>query len=70
MSKPRFLARSDLKPVVLPSIQNPQPAAQPLPQDNPKVAARVEEETESSRLSLEEDISKAPLIKLSDVEGE
>jgi len=62
----------------LPSIQNPQPAAQPLPQDNPKVAPRLEEETESSCLSLEEeidefyfeDIPKAPLIKLSDVEGE
>ena len=63
----------------MPGIQNPQPAAQPLPQDNPEVATRVEEETESSRLSLEEeinefyfeeDIPKAPLIKLSDVEGE
>ena len=63
----------------MPSIQNPQPATQPLPQDNPEVAARVEEETESSRLSLEEeidefyfeeDIPKAPLIELSDVKGE
>ena len=79
MSKPRFLARSDLKPVVLPAIQNPQPVAQPLPQDNLEVATRVEEETESSCLSLEEeidefyfeeDIPKAPLIELSDVEGE
>ena len=79
VSKPRFLARNDLRPVVLPSIQNPQPAAQPPPQDNPEVAAQVEEETESSRLSLEEeidefyfeeDIPKAPLIELSDPEGE
>jgi len=77
VSKPRFLARDDLRPVVLPGIQNPQPAAQPLPQDNPEVAVHVEEETESSRLSLEEeidefyfeeDIPKAPLIELSDLE--
>ena len=63
----------------MPGIQNPQLATQPLPQDNPEVVARVEEETESSRLSLEEEIDefyfeedspKAPLIELSDVEGE
>ena len=79
MSKPRFLARDDHRPVILPGIQNRQPAAQLLPQDNPEVVARVEEETKSSRLSLEEeidefyfeeDIPKAPLIELSDVEGE
>ena len=79
MSKSRFLAQDDLRLVVLPGIQNPQPAAQPLPQDNPEFAARIEEETKSSRLSLEEeidefyfeeDIPKAPLIELSDVEGE
>ena len=63
----------------MPAVQNPQPAAQPLPQDSPEAAACVEEETKSSRLSLEEeivefffeeDVPKAPLIKLSDVEGE
>ena len=79
VSKPRFLARDEFRPVVLLGIQNPQQAAQPLPQDNPEVAARVEEETESSRLSLEEeidefyfeeDIAKALLIELSDIEGE
>ena len=79
MSKPRFLAQNDLRPVVLPAVQNPQPTAQPLPQDSPEAAAPVEEETESSRLSLkeeidefyfEEDIPKAPLIQLSDVEEE
>ena len=79
MSKLRFLARDDLRPVVLLGIQNPQPAAQLLPQDNPEVAARVEEETESSRFSLEEeidefyfeeDIPKAALIELLDVKGE
>ena len=79
MSKPRFLARNDLTLVVLPVVQNPQPAAQLPPQDNPEVAAQAEEEAESSRLSLEEeidefyfeeDIPKAPLIELSDVERE
>jgi len=79
MSKPGFLAPRDLPPVALPVFQNPQPAAQPPPQDNPGAAAFVEEETESSRLSLEEeidefyfeeDIPKAPLIELSDTEGE
>ena len=79
MSKPRFLARRDLRLIVLPVLQNPQPAAQPPPQDNPGVVAFVEGETESSRLSLEEeidefyfeeDIPKAPLIELSNVEGE
>uniref|UniRef100_A0A7N2MCG4 Uncharacterized protein n=1 Tax=Quercus lobata TaxID=97700 RepID=A0A7N2MCG4_QUELO len=79
VSKSRFLARDDIRPVVLLGIQNPQPVAQPLPQDNPEVAARVEEEIESSCLSLEEerdefyfeeDIPKAPLIELSDIKGE
>ena len=79
MSKPRFLARRDLRLIVLPVLQNPQPAAQPPPQDNSRVAVLVEEETESSHLSLEEeidefyfeeDIPKAPLIELLDVEGE
>ncbi|XP_030939491.1 uncharacterized protein LOC115964292 [Quercus lobata] len=79
VSKLRFLARDDLRPIVLLGIQNPQPAVQLLPQDNPEVAACVEEESESSRLSLEdeidkfyfeEDILKAALIELSDVEGE
>ena len=31
VSKPKFLAREDLKPVVLPGVQNPQPVAHPLP---------------------------------------
>lgn len=78
-SKPRFLARNDIKPVVLPGIQNPPPIAQLPPQDDPEVAAQAEGETESSHLSLEEeidefyfeeDIPKAPLIELSDPEGE
>lgn len=79
VSKPKFLARNDLKPVVLSGIQNPAPIAQLPPQDNPEVAAQAEGETESSRLSLEEeidefyfeeDIPKALLIELTDLEGE
>ena len=58
---------------------NPPPAAQLPPPDNLEVVAPVEGETESSRLSLEEEIDefyfedevhKAPLIELSDPEGE
>ena len=69
MSIPKFLAQDNLRPVVLPGIQNPQPVVQLPQQDNPEVAASVEEETESSRLSLEgeidefyfeEDIPKTP----------
>ena len=79
MSKPGFLARRDLPSVALPVLQNPQPAAQPPSQDNLGAATFVEKEIESSRLSLEEeidefyfeeDIPKAPLIELSDAEGE
>ena len=58
MLKPRFLARNNLRPIVLPAVQNPQLATQPLPQENPEVAARVKEETESSRLSLEDEIDE------------
>ena len=63
----------------MPILQNLQPVALPPPQENLEAAAFVEEETESSRLSLEEeidkfyfeeDIPKAPLIDLSDPEGE
>ena len=64
---------------MLPGVRNPPPAAQLPPPDNLEVAAPVEGETESSRLSLEEEIDefyfeeevhKAPLIELSDPEGE
>ena len=69
----------DLPPVTLPILQNLPPAAQPPPQDHPGAAASVEEEIKSSHLSLEEEIDefyfeennpKAPLIELSDAEGE
>ena len=79
VSKPKFLARHDLEPVVLPSVQDPPLAAQLPSPDNLEVAAPVEGETESSRLSLEEEIDefyfeeevdKAPLIELSDPKGE
>ena len=79
VSKLKFLARQDLKPVVLLGVRDPPPAEQLPPLDNLEVAAPVEGETESSRLSLEEEIDefyfeeevyKAPLIELSDPEGE
>ena len=79
VSKPKFLAQQDLKPVVLPSVRDPPPAVQLPPPDNLEVAAQAEEETESSRLSLEEEIDefyfeeeipKASLIELSHPEGE
>ena len=78
--KPGFLARRDLPPVVLPVPQNLPPVALPLPQILPEVAAIPEEEITSSHLSLEEEIDKfhfeeeknprAPLINISDAEGE
>ena len=40
--KPKFLAREDLKPVVLPGVRDPPPAAQLPPPDNLEVAAPVE----------------------------
>ena len=79
VSKPKFLAREDLKPVMLPGVRDPPLAVQLPPPDNLEAAAPAEGETESSRLSLEEEIDefyfeeevdKAPLIELSDPEGE
>ena len=78
MSKLGCLARVDLKPVVLPGVRDPPPVVQPPPEDF-EVAVPVEEEAESSRLSLEEEIDefyfeeevdKAPVVELSDLEGE
>ena len=63
---------------MLPGVRNPPPAAQLPPPDNLEVVAPVGE-TKSSHLSLEEEIDefyfeeevhKAPLIELSDPEGE
>ena len=79
VSKPKFLARQDLKLIVLPGIQNPPLITQLPPPDNLEVVAQAEGETKSSRLSLEEEIDefyfedeipKAPLIELSDLEGD
>ena len=79
VSKPRFLARRDLPSVALPIPQNLPPATQPPPQNLPKAAAFPKEEIASSRLSLKEEIDKfrfeennprAPLVNLSDTEGE
>ena len=57
ISKPDFLARDDLPPVVLLIWQDPPLFAIPLQQVSPH-AAVVEEEIASSRLSLEEEIDK------------
>ena len=78
VSKPKFLTRVDLKPVVLPRVRDPPPIVQP-PPDDLEAVMPAEEEDESSRLSLEEEIDefyfeeevdKAPVVKLSDPEGE
>ena len=64
---------------MLPGVRDPLLAEQLPPPDDPGVAVPVEGETESSRLSLEEEIDEfyfeeevqqAPLIELSDPEGE
>ena len=79
VSKPKFLAQRDLPPVVLLGVRDPLLALQLPPPDDPDVATLVEGETESSRLSLEEEIDEfyfekevhqAPLIELSDPKGE
>ena len=79
VSKPRFLARRDLPPVVLPIPQNLPPVTQPPPQNLLKVTTFPKDEIASSHLSLEEEIDefcfeennpKAPLINLSDAKGE
>ena len=80
VSKPAFLARRDLPPIPRPVLQNPLPVALQLPQAPPNVAAIPTEGVASSRLSLEEEIDKfhfeeekslkAPLINISDAEGE
>ena len=79
VSKPGFLARKDLPPVVLPIPQIPSPIAQPPPQNLVEAATFPEEEIASSCLSLEEKIDefrfkeinpKASLINLSYAEEE
>ena len=78
VSQPKFLARVDLKPVVLPGVRDP-PSIVQLPPEDLEAAVPAEEEAESSRLSLEEEIDefyfeeevdKAPVVELSDPEGE
>ena len=79
VSKDGFLAARDLPPVVLPDVRNPYLAEQLPPPNEPGVAAQFEEEAESSRLSLEEEIDEfyfeeevqqPPLVEFSDPEGE
>ena len=80
VSKPGFLAPRDLPPVVLPVPQILPPTALPLPQILPEATTIPEEEIASAHLSLEEEIEKfhfekennpkAPIINISDFEGE
>ena len=80
VSKPGFLAPRDLPPVVLPVPQILPPTALPLPQILPEATTIPEEEIASAHLSLEEEIDKfhfekennpkAPIINISDSEGE
>ena len=80
VSKLGLLARRNLPPVPRPVLQNPRPVALPCPQAPPDVAAIPAEEVALSRLSLEEEKDKfhfeeekslkAPLICISDAEGE
>ena len=79
VSKDGFLAQRDLPPVVLPGVRNPYLAEQLPPINEPGAAVLVEEEAESSRLSLEEEIDEFyfeeevqqnPLVELSDPEAE
>ena len=80
VSKPGFLARRDLPPVTQPVPQILPQVALPLPQALPNAATIPAEEVTSSRLSLEEEIDKfhfeeekslrAPLINISNAEGE
>ena len=78
VSQPGCLARVDFKPVVLPGVRDPPPVVQ-LPPEDLEAAVSAEEEAESSHLSLEEEIDKfyfekevdkAPVVELSDPEGE
>ena len=80
ISKLGFLARRDLPPVTRPILQNPPSVALPLPQSFPNAVAIPVEEVASSCLLLEKEIDKfhfeeekslrAPLICISDAEGE
>ena len=79
VSQDGFLAPHDLPPVVLPGVRNPYLAEQLPPVNEPGAAILVEEEAESSRLSLEEEIDKFyfeeeiqqnPLVELSNPEAE
>ena len=58
MFKTGFLAQRNLPPVVLPGVRDPYLVEQLPPPDEPSVAVPVEGETESSRLSLEEEIDE------------
>ena len=58
ISKPRFLARRDLPPILQPVLQNPLPVALPLLQAPLDAVAIPTEGVALSHLSLEEEIDK------------
>jgi len=58
VSKPDFLARDNLPPVILPVYQIPHPFVIPLQQVPLETATATKEEIVSSRLSLEEEIDQ------------
>ena len=58
VSKPGFLVRRDLPPMVLPVQRNPPPFAIPLRQVSFEVAAAIEEIAFSLRLLLKEEIDR------------
>ena len=80
ISKPGFLARRDLRPILRPILQNPLSVALPFLQAPLDAAAIPIEGVASSRLSLEKEIDKfhfeeekilrAPLIYISNAKGE
>ena len=74
-----LLAPDDLPPIVLPAVRHPRIVEQLPPPEEPGVAVPTEGHTESSRLSLEEEIDEFyfeeevqqdPVVELPDPEGE
>ena len=63
ISKPYFLARDNLPPVILPIQQIPPPLVIPLQQVPLEVLVTAEEEIASSRLSLNEEIDQFRFVK-------
>ena len=63
VSKPNFLARDDLPPIILPIQQIPPPLVIPLQQVPLEALVAAEEEIASSRLSLKEEIDQFHFVE-------